>query len=254
MNSVKYRHKKILEMIKESEKVLINDLSKIFDVSEMTLRRDLDILAEKGVIKRIRGGALKINQGSYEMPYEMRYDKNFEAKDRISSMAADMIKDGETVVIDTGTTALAVAEKLKKRNNLTVLTSSLRVAWILADLSNINLIVFGGVVRPGERSLIGEISENAYDALFPDTFIMGVGGVDIQNGFTEFNIDDARVKKKAIAASQRTIVVADETKIDKTAFAKVASLSEIDLLITNAPQDMTKINRLKDNELRVVVT
>jgi DeoR/GlpR family transcriptional regulator of sugar metabolism len=253
MRYVKSRQKEILEMLNETEKVLISDLSTHFEVSEMTLRRDLDILAQKGVLKRIRGGAIKINQGSYEIPFEMRYEKDFEAKSKISKKAASMIRDGETVVIDTGTTALAVAEELKDRNNLTILTSSLRVAWLLADRPNINLIVLGGIVRKGERSLVGDIFESVYDNFFPDTFIMGIGGIDAESGFTEFNIDDAKIKKKAIKASDRTIVVADENKVGKIAFAKVASIDDVDTLITNKPVNMEKINRLRNNDITVVL-
>ncbi|MBB6454585.1 DeoR family fructose operon transcriptional repressor [Salirhabdus euzebyi] len=253
MKYVKNRQKEIVELLNQTEKVLISDLSEQFNVSEMTLRRDLEALAQKGVIKRIRGGAVKVNQGSFELPFEIRYDKNHDVKDRISEIAANMIKDGETVVIDTGTTALAVAEKLKERNNLTIVTSSLRVAWLLADCPNINLIVTGGVVRNGERSLIGELTEDVYDVFFPDTFICGVGGVDITSGFTDFNLDDARVKKKAIQASQRTIVVADNSKIGKTAFAKIAHLEEVDTLITNKIANTDVINQLKKNDLTVVL-
>ncbi|WP_142305177.1 DeoR/GlpR family DNA-binding transcription regulator [Bacillus oleivorans] len=252
MKYVKNRQKQILEMLNESEKVLVSELSTHFGVSEMTLRRDLDILAQKGVIKRIRGGAVKINQGSYEMPFEMRYEKNYEVKSRIAQRAASMVRDGETVLIDTGTTALAVAEELKERN-LTILTSSLRVAWLLCDRPNINLIVLGGIVRAGERSLVGDIFENVYDDFFPDTFIMGIGGIDAENGFTEFNVEDAKIKKKAIKASDRTIVIADESKIGKTAFAKVASIEDIDTLITNRPQDLGKINTLREKDLTVVI-
>lgn len=254
MNYVKNRQKTILEMLNQTEKVLISELSTCFNVSEMTLRRDLDILAQKGVIKRIRGGAVKVNHGSYEMPFEMRCEKDFEAKRLISRKAASMIRDGETVVLDTGTTALSVAEELKDRNNLTILTSSLRVAWLLADRPNIQLIVLGGVVRNGERSLIGSLVENEFENFFPDTFIMGVGGIDAESGFTDFDIDDVKVKRKAIQASQRTIVVADESKIDKKAFVKIATINEIDTLITNKPANMEKINKLKKTDLTVVLT
>ncbi|NHM32469.1 DeoR/GlpR transcriptional regulator [Bacillus sp. C11] len=241
-------------MLNQTDKVLIAELSERFNVSEMTLRRDLDILSQKGVIKRIRGGAIKINQGSYEMPFEMRYEKEFEEKNSISKKAASMIRDGETVFIDTGTTALAVAEELKERNNLTILTSSLRVAWVLADRPNINLIVLGGMVRKGERSMVGELVEDVFDHFYPDTFIMGVGGVDAESGFTDFNIEDVKVKRKAMKSSQRTIVVADESKLEKKAFVKIASINEIDTLITNKPLNMEKINRLKKTELTVVLT
>ena len=253
MKYVRNRQKEILELLNQTEKVLITDLSNHFSVSEMTLRRDLDILAQKGVIKRIRGGAIKINQGSYEMPFEMRCDKEYEAKSIISKKAASMIRDGETVVIDTGTTALVVAEELAERNNLTILTSSLRVAWLLADRPNINLIVLGGVVRKGERSLVGELVEDVFENFFPDTFIMGVGGIDAECGFTDFDIDDVKVKRKAIKSSQRTIVVADESKIEKKAFVKIASINEIDTFITNRPLSMEKINRLKKNDLTIVL-
>lgn len=248
----KKRRLEILELLDERGNIRVTDLSLIFDVSEMTVRRDLEFLEKEGSIKRVRGGAVTAVSRSYEPPFALRAARNVEAKAKIGRVAAAQVSEGDTVILDVGTTTLAVAEALKDRRNITVVTSSLRIAWLLADKPDLRVIVVGGAVRTGERSLVGSIASRTFEDFYCDLMFMGVGGIDLEAGFTEFNIEDATVKQKAMKQSQRVMVVANSSKLGKIAFARVAGVDEVDALITDTETE--KVSGLRNAGLEVIVS
>lgn len=199
----------------------------------MTIRRDLEALEHGGLLKRTRGGAVSVTSLSYEPPYILRKDTNASAKARIGKCAASLLREGETVILDVGTTAVEVARALKGRQNLTVLTSNLWAATILADEPGIVLMLTGGKARNRERSLVGHLARRAFEELVFDVFVMGVAGVHQAFGITDYNVDEAQVKRAAIGASQRRIVIADSSKLGKVAFAKLCDLDQIDTIVTD---------------------
>jgi DeoR/GlpR family transcriptional regulator of sugar metabolism len=249
--NVKKRRLELIRLLEEDGRVEVAELSSRFDVSDMTIRRDLETLERDGIVKRVRGGAVGATSRSYEPPFALRGGSNNEAKRRIALTAASMVSEGETVILDVGTTALAVAEALQDRRNITILTPSLRAAWLLADRPDLRVIVTGGIVRPQERSLIGALSEQAFESLYCDTFFMGIGGVDLRAGLTEFNLDDARVKGKAMKYARRCVVVADASKLGKVAFARVAGVNEVDVLVTDSGADPERVRELREAGLEV---
>jgi len=143
----------------------------------------------------------------------VRAKRGNEAKAAIARATADMIGERETVILDVGTTTLEVARALHNRRNLTVLTPSLQIANVLAKHRGIRLMVTGGTVTAGELSLVGDMAEEAFSRLRFDTLVMGVGGVSIESGCTEYSLEDARVKRAALACVRRCIVVADSSKL-----------------------------------------
>lgn len=247
----KKRRLEILELLDERGNIGVSDLSLRFGVSEMTVRRDLELLENEGIVKRVRGGAAAAVSRSYEPPFTLRAARNAEAKAKIGQAAAAQVSDGETVILDVGTTTLAVAEALKDRRNVTIVTSSLRIAWLLADKPELRIIVVGGAVRTGERSLVGPITSQTFEDFYCDLMFMGVGGIDVEAGFTEFNLEDAPVKQKAMKQSQRVMVVADSSKLGKIAFARVAGIDEIDALITDTETE--KATGLRNAGLEVII-
>jgi len=253
MRNVKNRQITILGMLNSSNKLLIKDLLTVFEVSEMTLRRDIETLLKKGVIKKVKGGIVRNFKDSSDIPFDIRNERKSVEKIAIAKKAASLIQEGETIVIDNGTTALAFANEIKEINNLTVVTASLRVAWTLSDRSNIKLILLGGTVKNGELSTYSKVGLETYENLFPDTFVMGVSAINIESGITDFDIDDATIKMKAIRASTRTIVIADETKIGKTAFAKIADLNAIDIIITNKSLPKQILTELQLKNVSVIL-
>ena len=241
-----------MRMLEAKGRVTVVELSHLTDVSEMTIRRDLESLEREELLKRTRGGAVSVISLSYEPPYILRKDSYTSAKTRIARRAAEFLNEGETIILDVGTTAVEVARALKGRVNLTVLTSNLWAAAILADEPGIVLMLTGGKTRARERSLVGNLATRAFSELVFDVFIMGVAGIHPEFGITDYNIEEALVKRAALGASRRHIVVADSSKIGKVAFAKLCGLEQIDMIITDddAPDELAAL-RSEDIELVV---
>jgi DeoR/GlpR family transcriptional regulator of sugar metabolism len=212
----------------------IAELAAELDVSEMTIRRDLEELEDQGVARRVRGGAIATVRRSYEPPLATRATEAQDAKRRIAEAAAEYIEFGETAILDVGSTTFALAQRLRGRGGFTIVTPSVQAAAELAGDPNTRVILTGGIVRPGELSLIGDLAERTFYQLNCDVLFLGVGGIDAEKGLTEYNLDDTRVKRAAIKAASRKVALADQTKLGRVCLAAIASLSEIDVLITDA--------------------
>lgn len=246
------RRRSILSVLAREGQARISELAESFGTSEMTIRRDLEALELEGLARRVRGGAIPAINRSYEPPIALRAGEAQSAKERIGRAAADLLRDGETVIIDVGTTTLEMAKAITGRQALTVVTSSLLVATELSKRSEIRTIVSGGLVRPGEMSLIGARAEAAYGDLNCDSVFLGVAGISPEKGLTEYNLDDTRVKQIALEAAQRCIVLADETKLGRVAFATVAPISRVDVLITDALPSNPIVQALEDADVEVI--
>lgn len=223
-------------LLAERGEVVISQLAEEFSVSEMTIRRDLEELEQRGVARRVRGGAISTVSRSYEPPLASRSAVAAQAKRQIAVAAAEYVEYGETAILDVGSTTLALARHLQGRTGLTILTPSIHAALALAGDPNTRVILTGGIVRPGELSLIGDLAERTFATLNCDVAFLGVGGVHPDKGLTEYNLDDTRVKRAAIQAASRKIVLADATKLGRICLATIAPLQEIDVLITDAAE------------------
>jgi DeoR/GlpR family transcriptional regulator of sugar metabolism len=227
------RVKVILDVVEMKGDVSIAELADQLRVSEMTVRRDLERLERGGALRRVHGRVIKGASGSYEPPFAVRASRQAEEKRLIAQEIAGLIADRETVVVDGGSTGVAVARTLVDRE-LTVCTPSLRVADILRDAAGIRLMLTGGIMRPGEQSLVGPAAVGTLEQHRFDTYIMTVSGLDPQAGCTEWNVDDAIIKRVALRVSSRTIVAADATKFGATAFARVCGLEAVSLVVSDA--------------------
>jgi DeoR family transcriptional regulator, fructose operon transcriptional repressor len=222
----------ILKEIEDRGSVTVLDLAQRLNVSEMTVRRDLGDLEKEGMIRRVHGGAVSARGRSFEPSLVLRETQHREEKQLIGKMAAELIADGDSIALDIGSTALQVALNLIGRHNLTVITPSLQIANILANQPDIRLILPGGIVRHGELSLTGDLARRALEGLFVDRLFLGVGAIDSRSGLTEYNWDDSLVKQAMVQSAKEVIVVADPSKFEKVAFARVAPLSVVHMLIT----------------------
>ena len=209
----------------------------------MTVRRDLERLERLGSVRRSRGRAIKGASGSFEPPFDLRAERQAAEKQLIAREVAGLVADGETVVLDGGSTGVAIARQLVHRD-LTVCTPSLRVADVLREASDIRLMVTGGIVRPGEGSLVGPSAVATLVEHRFDTFIMTVSGLDALQGCTEWNVDDAVVKRAALRVSARCIAAADSTKIGATAFARVCGLEDVTVVVSDHLLDDAHRERL----------
>jgi DeoR/GlpR family transcriptional regulator of sugar metabolism len=227
------RHQEMLQLLGEQGTLSISELAVRYEVSDMTIRRDLNQLAAHGLLVRTRGGAAASSSGSFEPPFALRERTRTAAKAEIAAAAAREIVEGQTVLLDGGTTGLAIADALAGRN-LTVCTLNVRIAERLATDSSMRVMIPGGTIRPGEFSLVGPEAEAMLSRFRFDVYLMTASGVSVDAGVTEWNADDAAVKRAALTASRRTVLVADAGKFGAEAFVRVCPLSQVDMLVTDA--------------------
>jgi DeoR/GlpR family transcriptional regulator of sugar metabolism len=228
----------IVERLRVVDRVSVHELVDATEASDMTVRRDLDFLAAQGVLKRVHGGAVSAMPSGVEPPYSLRAQAATAAKQAIAKAAVEHIHDGETIVLDSGTTALEVARLLHDRA-LTVMPLSLHVIHELADAPRIRLLVPGGEARKGELSLVGPLTVASLRALRFDLAVLSPCAFSLDAGLTAFDLGDAEVKQEALKVATRSIVLADAAKWDRAALAYVCPADRPDVIITDpeAPED-----------------
>jgi DeoR family transcriptional regulator, fructose operon transcriptional repressor len=227
------RHRQILKQLDQHDSILVADLVVLFDVSEATIRRDLDILERKGLLRRIYGGAVSSSGRSYEPSFLTRSSKFTDEKNRIGAAAAGLIHNGDSIMLDVGTTTLEIARHLYDRQNLTVITPCFQIAALLVEHPGIRLILTGGILRRGELSLVGRIAERTISEFHVDKLFMGAGGVDPVAGFTEFNLEDAQVKQAMLRNARHITVVFDASKYGNVALNALAPLTAANRIVTD---------------------
>ena len=247
------RRETALELLQQKGELTVAELSRRTGASPMTIRRDLEAFEQEGALRRVHGGAISVTSRGYLPPYSVREKRELTAKALIGEAAASMIGERETVILDVGTTTLETARALRGRRNLTVLTSSLHIANVLAKEPGIRLMLTGGTITPGDLSLIGDLAEEAFARLRFDTLVMGVAGVDAEVGCTEFSTDDARVKRAALATVRRCIVVADSSKLGVVTFARICPLGSVNVVVTDDRAQPEQLAALELTHVEVVV-
>lgn len=239
------RHALIARSVRELGSVTVQQLAELTGTSDMTVRRDLDFLAAQGVLERVRGGARTLLLRGEEPPFALRVNEAIEAKRRIAAAIAATIGDGETVVVDSGTTCLEVARLLHRRP-VTVMPLSLQgISALAATPGEATLMVPGGHPRAAEGALTGPLTLASLAALRFDTAIVGCCGLSAGEGLTAYDLDDAAVKKAAIAASRRTIVATDASKLGHTAYAYVSPATLLDVIVTDSSAAADEVARLE---------
>jgi DeoR/GlpR family transcriptional regulator of sugar metabolism len=226
-----------LRLVRNAGRASLADLAARLGVSEMTVRRDLDALQARGLVERVRGGAVAV--AGPESGFAARAGWQAGLKDRIGRAAAARVEPGSTVLLDAGTTTVHVARALADRaaageGPFTAAVVSLPVADALADRPGVRLLVVGGEARPGERSLAGPLTAAVLRQLTFDLFVMSIGAVSAAAGWSEFTLEDAAVKQVGLQQARSTLVVADASKLGVRAFASVAPLDAVGRLVTDA--------------------
>lgn len=226
------RQHQILEQLARRGELGIAELSARFEVSEMTVRRDLTQLAGAGLVVRTHGGAAPVASGSFEPPFRLRSRTNTDAKRRIAMGVAGQVVDGQTIILDGGTTGVAIAEELVGRS-ITVCALNLRVAEVLSAEAPTRVMTPGGLIRTGEASIIGSEAEESIRRYRFDLYIMTASAVDARAGFTEWNVEDAATKRASLSAARRTIAAVDSSKFAREAFARICRLDEVEAVVTD---------------------
>ncbi len=251
------RREQILAFVRSRDFVRVSDLSARFRVSEVTVRGDLDVLAERGQIRRIRGGAMPALLPRPERPFEEVQSSRAAEKAVIGRMAASLISPGETVILDVGTTTTAVARALLMRADLhdvVIFTNALNIALELeAAIPRFTVVVTGGTLRPMQHSLVDPLGGLMIERIKAHTLFLGCNGIDPNGGITNINLPEAEVKRNMLKAARRRIVVADGSKVGAVELAYLCGIDEIDLLITDRSADPAVVSALRERDLEVTL-
>ncbi|MFP4564648.1 MAG: DeoR/GlpR family DNA-binding transcription regulator [Spirochaetia bacterium] len=250
LNNFTEREKKILEMLSENSSIAVADLRRVLDVSAVTIRNDLNSLAEKGAIIRTRGGALPAFHPSILDRQKHRTD----AKNRIAKRAAELIKDGETVMIGAGTTTALIAKYLLGKRDIHIVTNSTLIVPYARLNPAIHLTVVGGEFRPSTESLVGPITLKELEQFHVKTSIVGTDGFSLKTGLTTHLVDGAEVVKRMAGQADRTVLIADSSKYGKEGFVKILPLTEFDLMITDDEMREEIVTDLEANGIQVMTT
>lgn len=231
LNEERRRH--ILEILNRDGRVLVVDLAKEFRTSQVTIRKDLDVLQAHGRIYRSHGGALPARESALDDPTLREKEKlHRNEKLQIATAAARMVREGQVVVLDSGTTTTAIARVLRKFENLTIITNAVNIAAELSG-SSLEVILTGGTLRKNSFSLVGPIAEETLRRLNADILFLGVDGFDVQHGLTTPNLLEAKVNRAMMDVSRIVVAVCDSSKFGRRTLSSIAPPSGVHYLITD---------------------
>jgi DeoR family transcriptional regulator of aga operon len=247
------RRKEILQMLRAAGQVKVNELSRRFNTSEVTIRNDLRELQERGQARKAHGGALLPDDAGRDMPLLEKAGRNLAEKRRIGAWAAALVRDGETIILDSGTTTQEIAKRIKDRQNLKVITNGVNIAMELVGARGVQVILLGGAVRANSFSVVGHFAEKMLQGLAADKAFLGADACDLDFGLSTPNVDEARVNQAMAAAARERILVADTSKFGKKSLSRIVALSEMQKVISDKNLDEEWQGRLRECGLEVFV-
>ena len=253
MMSIAERHKYILELLQKDGFVRVTDLTKALDVTPVTIRKDLKILEEKGLLYRTHGSASPVNPHTGDRHVTEKEKFNIEEKQRIAVEAAKLLEDSDSIIMNSGTTICAFAEAIEPRGQLTVVTSSIKATTILGELDNINIIQLGGTFRKKSISVIGNYTLQFLEGITCSKLFLGVDGIDPDFGVTTSNIEEAELNKKMMGVSLTTVVLADSSKFGRKGFGKICDIDKIDIIITDKGISKAMADMIEDMGVKLII-
>jgi DeoR/GlpR family transcriptional regulator of sugar metabolism len=246
-----HRRDRILELLVLHKQVLVKELAIDFNVSEGTLRTDLRILEEEGLLERTHGGAIPVRGKSSDRDRRQssRSELNYEEKREIGRKAAKLVSRGQCVILDASSTVLELAKELADYDYLTVVTNGLEAAMTLNQNPRINVILIGGVLRVGSKTIEGVLGRNILEGIHADLFFTSAEGVSLEEGMTDFSLYEAELKKLMASNARQTIALADYTKLGRRSIATSVPFSNIHTLITDSKADGDFLRQIKGTEV-----
>lgn len=241
------RRREILAVLGQQGRVTIDEIVRQFGVSAVTARSDLDALSESGVLVRSHGGGIRPLTATPEYSLRARDRICHDQKMRIAEAALDLIQPGQTVILCSGTTSMALARSLRRQcpENLTVIVYTLNVAALLADLPGLSLVMLGGFLRQVSGALVGPQAEGAMQSLHADHCFLSTVGLDVGIGLTTIDIMEAQLNRCMIANSAQTTVIADATKFGHRSLSVITNMSSVRRVITDSAAPPTDVERLR---------
>jgi DeoR family transcriptional regulator, aga operon transcriptional repressor len=249
------RRAKILEELEAKGEVSVKELSKSFKISEVTIRNDLAHLEKQNMLIRARGGAIKIKfyRIGNDPTIAEKQKKFLKEKQLIAKAAIKLINDGDTIVLDSGSTTTEIAKNLEQFKNLTIITNALNIASILSEYEGISIFMPGGSLRKKSLSLVGVLADENFEKFYCDILFLGADGFDTTYGLSTPDSEEAHLNQIMIKIARKVIVVADSSKFEKRRFAFIGPVSNIDIVITDSGIKEEEKTRLEKNEVKVIV-
>ena len=247
------RRQKILSLLQTEGRVLVSNLSKVFNVSQITIRKDLDSLHSRGLVQRSHGGALPPTSSAlFDPSLQEKQQLHAEEKQRIAEAAVKMVQEGSCVMLDSGTTTAAIAQALKKFSALTVITNSINIAAELAS-TNLEVILTGGTLRKNSFSLVGPVAEDVLAEMHADVLFLGVDGFDPEIGLTTPNLLESRVNRAMIGSATKIVAVCDSTKFYRRSLSRIVPVSALHHVITDHSVPQPAVDALKKQNIGVTL-
>lgn len=250
------RYIRIIELVNQQGKMTVAELSRILQVSSVTIRRDLEKLEEGELLIRTHGGAISVD-ATIETRVEKSFFEKKEAlsaeKEKIAEAAAHLVQDDEAILLSPGTTNMLLAKKLIHRKQLTLVTNAANIATYIAEQSDLDVILIGGKLRKKSFAMVGPIAEEALKNIRVDKLFLGVDGLDINEGLTTPNLPEANMDRQMINIAKKVIVVADHTKFGRVMFSHIAPLEDIHTIITDNQLNKEYIQQIRDLGIHLVL-
>ncbi len=246
------RMQRILALLETQPAIRVGELCSLLGASEASIRRDLRKLQETGLLKRTHGGAVRNDLAAFELSMAQKEDRFKAEKISIARVAAHLVRDEETIMLDAGTTTLELARQLNRRRRLTVVTNALNIARELAA-TQVEVSVTGGSLRRKTLSLVGPLAEGTLAGLHVDKLFLAANGVDLRKGVTTPNLAEARTKRAMVESAAQVIVVADHSKLGRVAFSQVCPIDHVHCLITDAEAPAEFVRTLRRRGVKVLL-
>ncbi len=247
------RHKLILDKLSSEGFVGVAELSKEMDVTMVTVRKDLKLLEDKGLLYRSHGSATPVSPYVNDRPVNEKKLVQVDEKEKIASLAAKLIQEDEAIIIGSGTTVMALAKAIPKNMKLTVLTGAMNVTMALLDNQNMEIVQLGGVVRKSSSSVVGHYAEDMLVSFACSKLFLGVDGISPEFGLTTSNMMEAHLNSKMIKSVQKTIILADSSKFRRKGFGKICEIDDIDVIITDEGISETYKAMLEERGIEVLI-
>lgn len=250
---VNERRRRILAAVHERGMISLREAADLVGTSEVTVRRDLRLLSDQGLLRRTHGGAAAAHDSGREPTYLEKARQAADEKEQIAAAAAELVPDGCAIALGAGTTTLALARRLADRQDLTIVTTSLLVCQALLEAPGVSVLVSGGSLRRSTHALIGPLAEQALSGLHVDTLFVSGNGLSALRGLSTPDVLAAAVDQRLAGTADRIVVLADHTKVGVEAVTQTIPISAIDLVITDARADADEVQRLRTAGAEVTV-
>ena len=231
------RRNQILERLQTCKRVVVSELSRDFDVSEETIRRDLEKLEKEGYATKTYGGAVIKEGNGAELPFVVRKNTNVTGKQQIARLIGAMIRDGDQIMLDASSTAVFVAQNIKSKKNITVITNSVEVLIELADVSGWKILSTGGTMKEGSLAFVGHQAEKMLSTFHVGKAIVSCKGLDAVRGLTDVSESFAQLKKTMLESATKGILAVDSSKFDKISFTEIGKISDVSMIVTDREPD-----------------